>query len=329
MTDSTTNSMTNSMTDKTKKLHLWPTAVGSAALATLALMGGHAAYGQAASGAPPSQIGKPSPYQGVSAPPSDDTITTDSDSPDDSAPATGDHSAAPHDSAALKSRPASNHSPIAGQEGARTAAAALKNPEDEGIVTYVPGPPNALPEGTAFSVSLQQTLSASETSPGTAFTAKLRQDLSRDGRVLVPFGSELRGKVAYTSYGHRIGGPAAIHLQAEEFVLPNGTRLPIHAEVIDTGASNTKAAGEGNIENNFPWKRTGIELGAGAGGGALIGAAFAGPPGAAVGSIVGTGLMGVHFLSEPQSVEVPEGTMVVFCLTDPLPVNSLTASAGQ
>jgi hypothetical protein len=88
--------------------------------------------------------------------------------------------------------------------------------------------------------------------------------------------------------------------------------------VIDTQGSDTKATGEGNIAPKSHNKRALTEVAAGTGGGALVGAAVGGPTGAAVGSVVGAGAMSAHLLLANQSVDLPEGSTVVFSLTDPM-----------
>ena len=110
--------------------------------------------------------------------------------------------------------------------------------------------------------------------PNTPFSAKVTQDIMRNGKVVVPVGSELHGRVVYATSGNRLHGGSVLHLRADEFVLPDGTRYHVHAQVIDTMGSDTNAKGEGNIVANAQVKRNLAVLGAGAGGGAIVGAAM-------------------------------------------------------
>ncbi len=114
-----------------------------------------------------------------------------------------------------------------------------------------------------------QDIDAGSTTPGTPFRATLTQDILRNGRVVVPVGSELHGRVVYASAGNRLSGGSVIHLRPDEFVLPDGTRYHLHAQVIDTFGSDTKPKGEGDIVANQHGKRTMAELGLGAGSGAV------------------------------------------------------------
>ncbi len=298
----------------------------TAGIAAAALLGASVALAQTAQTAQTQparaagQMAKPSPYEGVSAPPSDDLITTSEEPPAQlpPAPARPVAHSTPQGNIVQAAPPAS---PVPAPElKARPSGAYDVTPADPDaeIVTSVPAPPNALPGGTVFRVHMLQEVMASDTAPGTPFRARLSQDLVHDGHIVVPMGSELLGKVIYTSYGRRISGQSVIHLRADEFILPDGTRYHVHAQVIDTLGSNTKPTGEGNIAYKSSGKRDLAVIAAGSGGGAIMGAALAGPAGAAVGTAVGAGIMGTHWLLANHSADLPLESTVVFSLTDPM-----------
>lgn len=291
----------------------------AAAVAAASLLVASAAIAQS------SQNSKPSPYQGVSNPPPDSTILTDEGppappsmaKPTPAQPApVATPTLSPTDAfvadeessgATLNRRPATQEpSQIANGKG------------DDGIVSYLPGPANALPAGTVFHATMLQTIVAGDTIPGTTFRARLSQNLTYEGRIVVPAGSELRGKVLYAVTGRRITGNSIVHLRPDEFVLPNGKRYPLHAQVIDTQGSNTKVSYEGNIMPKAISKRGLVELGATTGGGALVGAAIGGPVGAAVGTTVGAGVSGARWFWDTQAVDIPAQSTVIFSLTEPM-----------
>ena len=295
----------------------------TAGIAAAALLGASVALAQTAQTQPAPEAGqmaKPSPYEGVSAPPSDDLITT-SEEPPAQLPPTPTRPVAPSNPAGSVAKTAPPASPAQAPElKARPSGTYDVTPADPDaeIVTSVPAPPNALPGGTVFRVHMLQEVMASDTAPGTPFRARLSQDLVHDGHIVVPMGSELLGKVIYTSYGRRISGQSVIHLRPDEFILPDGTRYHVHAQVIDTLGSNTKPTGEGNIAYKSSGKRDLAVIAAGSGGGAIMGAALGGPAGAAVGTAVGAGIMGTHWLLANHSADLPLESTVVFSLTDPM-----------
>lgn len=270
---------------------------------------------------------KPSPYEGTSTPPADDTINaTEQQAPatvTKPAPPPAAQAQTPNPDAGIVEKPL----PPSVQEYTPHANATLKSRNlsnsstddtDAGIVTYVPTPDNALAAGTVFRVRMLQEINASSTTANTPFKAQLTQDLMRNGKVVVPVGSELHGRVVYASAGSRWSGGSVLHLRPDEFVLPDGTRYPLHAQVIETVGSDTTAKGEGNIVANEHGKRTVAELGMGAGGGAIIGAAVGGGVGAVVGTAVGAGVVTAHWLRTTWSANLPESSTVVFSLTDPM-----------
>jgi hypothetical protein len=282
------------------------------------------------------QAEKPSPYQGVSVPPANDAITTTDQAP--AAPAVVTRPAPAPAAAPAPVTPAPGN-PDAGivetplppsAEGATPhSAAALHAPNfdsskdntDDGIVTYVPGPANALPEGTVFRVSMLQDIDSYAVTPNTPFSAKVTQDIMRNGKVVVPEGSELHGRVVYATASSRLRGGSVLHLRADEFVLPDGTRYHVHAQVIDTEGSDTNAKGEGNIVPTAQVKRNLAVLGAGAGGGAIVGAAIGGGVGAIVGSAIGAGAATTHWLLVQRSANLPASSVLIFSLTDPMLLN--------
>ena len=271
---------------------------------------------------------KPSPYEGVSTPPANDSINTTEQAPP--APAAAP-APAPAPAPAAKSNPDAGIietplPPSAGDYMPHNAALHPRNfdgsaDKDDDIVTYVPGPANALPEGTVFKVRMSQDIDAGSTTANTPFRGTVAEDVMWNGKVAIPVGSEVRGRVVYAAAGNRLNGGSVIHLRPDEFVLPDGTRYHMHAQVIDTVGSDTKVKGEGNIAANEHGKRTLVELGAGAGGGAIIGAAVGGGVGAVVGTAVGAGVMTAHWLRTNWSANLPAQSTVVFSLTDPMFLN--------
>jgi hypothetical protein len=263
---------------------------------------------------------KPSPYEGVSVPPADDAITSTQQ-----APATPPPAAVQAPAPAPVPPPAAKNNPDAGIVESVPAATlhgraldASAEHLDDGIVTSVPAPANALPEGTIFKVRLSQTIDAASTAPNAPFKGITTENILRNGKVVIPVGSEVQGRVVYATAGNRLNGGSVIHLRPDEFVLPDGTRYHLHAQVIDTQGSDTRTKGEGNIVANEHGKRTLVELGAGTGSGAIIGAAVGGGVGAVVGSAVGAGVVTAHWLRTNWSANLPTNSTLVFSLTDPM-----------
>jgi hypothetical protein len=282
---------------------------------------------------------KPTPYEGVSEPPSTDVIRATEATPvtPPPQPAAAPVTAAP---AAQPSRtPAQNadygivETPVTTSTGASAQAPVLHTratDPDFDIVTNVPLPANQLVEGTPIHARLDQELSSRENGRGTLFSAQVVSDVTQNGRVIIPIGSTVHGRVMSADYGRRIAGAASLRLLADEVVLPDGTRYSLRAVVSQTShGSNTKVNGEGTVLSKDHPRRVAAEYGMGGGSGALVGAGLAGPAGAAVGAGIGLGIVTAHVLLQPNAAVLPAGSNITFGLTQPMQLSPITASAQK
>jgi hypothetical protein len=204
--------------------------------------------------------------------------------------------------------------------------AAAKADPDAGIVTHVPSPPGELPDGTLLKVKLRENLSSLTTRPGTKFTADITEPVMREGRVIVPVGSLLEGRVTWVRGGKRIGGQAAIHLEPRAVTLPDGAQYILRARVIDTDQwDRAKVDDEGTIMRRGNTKRNVGVMSLTTGGGLAAGAMIGGVPGAVIGAGVGAGVSTVVWLKQDHQAELPKNLGVVFSLTEPMSVTPVSA----
>lgn len=265
------------------------------------------------------QTAKPSPYQGVSHPPSDDAIVTN-DLDGTTSQSSGVASISPptpHMETMPTSRHADEDSPNTPGLVNRTTSSEFD--PDGSIVTSVPSGPNQLPEGTILKVTLNQRLSTATTLPGAEFSARVVEAVTKNGKVVIPVGSIVSGRVTSVSAGRRIRGGASIRLRPDEVDLPDGTRYFLHAEVYDLSArQNVKTDSEGNVLSVDHGKRTAAEAGLLGGGVAAAGFLIAGGPAALIGGAAAAGYVGAHWLLENHEAVLPKDSEVVFGLTQPM-----------
>lgn len=278
----------------------------------------------------------PQNAQGVSNPPADDNIVTSTDEatpaekPSPSVkPAAASQQANPAPAQAPPQSTASPDDDIVSSAPSTTAgtpdsapAARLEtrpyNP-DEDIVGYVPSPDNELAEGTNIRVRMLDALSTQQTTAGSAFKAQVTADVYKNGKIIIPSGSELRGRVVSVTQGHHLGPSATLRLRPDVVILPDGSAYHLYAQVVDSKAPNTRTDSEGGIQPASHVTKRAIEYGAAAGTGAVVGAQVGGPTGALVGSLIGAGIVTAHLLLQhPQMAELPEGSIVTFSLTEPM-----------
>ncbi len=270
------------------------------------------AAAQPAAQTAPSQTAKPSPDVPAAAPATPPAATTTA------APPPADSATAP--------TPANNPDydivgavPDSGQSAAPAPGLQKRPGADDDIVSAVPSSGNDLAEGTNIRVRLTEKLSTKETTVGSPFKGEVTKDVSKDGSVIIPAGSELKGRVIGISQGHHFGQAATLRLRPDLIMLPDGTAYHLYAQVAGSEAPGTRTDSEGGIQPKPHPVKTGAVYGAAAGTGAVVGGFVAGPAGALVGSVIGAGVVTAHLLMQhPDAAVVPKGAIVTFSLTEPM-----------
>src|SRR5277367_600235 len=266
-----------------------------------------------------------SPAMGVSHP--DPAVIS---STEDAAPVT------PKPSAAV-STPSSTdtvYGPYVPYKGATTAASSSfvsndppANDLDAMIVTSVPEREGELREGTLLRTQIQETLSTNSTVVGTRFTAEVTEPVERSGRVIIPVGSILEGRVTEVRGGRRISGAALLHLETNDVTLPDGTHYIVHAQLIDTGKSEFNVDNEGTLKKKNHTKETLAVVGGVTGAGAVSGALIGGGVGALVGAGIGAGVSTVIWLKQDRQATLPTDGKLVFSLTTPMILTPLSGGS--
>jgi hypothetical protein len=286
------------------------------------------------------------PYEGTSNPPPDDTIVTTV--PVQPKPAAGkrasDQSTMPEQGARMNNAqpgsidPAMNYPDAAMYTPDQTASGNhtpglsqrtyVADPDGDIVHPRITVRPGELVGGTTIRVKLLNELSTSFSEKGESFRTRVASDVLQGGKVLIPAGSEIDGKVVEISRGH-FAGHGTMRLRPETVILPDGRRYRLDAEVTGTPGSNTNVGGEGTIRPGSRLKTNGIEYGAGVGGGAVTGAFLGGPVGALTGSLVGAGLVSVHLLMSHPQATLKQGTYLQFALTEPLYLRETNSTSSS
>ena len=199
---------------------------------------------------------------------------------------------------------------------------------DANIVTSVPDVPGQINEGTPLRARLQNPLSTQETKVGDTFLAELVQPVTQHGVVLIPAGSQIRGRISAVHGGRRVTGRASIRLQPEFITFPDGASHRIHAQLIDLdNFADAHVNSEGTVVGTDHTKATLAAVGLATGAAATAGAVIGGPVGAGVGAAIGVGAGAVVWLKRDVQQELPVGTGLVFSLDEPLSITSSPQTA--
>ena len=176
-----------------------------------------------------------------------------------------------------------------------------------------------VPAGTALRARLQTTLSTFSNKAGDAFTGQVTEAVTVDGQTLIPVGTTLQGRVTKVSEPRRIKGRPTIGILPEAMTLASGEKLPLSATLVDT---NLRDGSDVNEEGQFKGpshdRKDLLLLGAGTGGGILIGALSAGAKGSGIGAVIGGGAAIGYWLYQRNAAVLPMGTEVVIELDGPL-----------
>jgi len=186
----------------------------------------------------------------------------------------------------------------------------------------------AVPAGTALMVKLDTTLATFSNKPGDPFQAKVSQPVMLSGKIMIPAGATVEGRVTKVNEPRRISGKPTIAILPEAVIFPSGERYFLDATLVDTSLGRgSDVDTEGQFKGSGYDKRDKIETGAGTAGGMLIGGLAGGPVGLVVGGAVGAGATTVHWLAKHRSAILPAGTELTLELNRPLAITVTAASA--
>src|SRR5262245_49412933 len=96
-----------------------------------------------------------------------------------------------------------------------------------------------VPGGTSLQVELLDDLSSANNSQGDAVSARVAQDVTVGGKVVIPAGSTVSGTVTEARGLKAIGGRALLSVRFDSVDLPTGS-APIQASFSRQGKSETK-----------------------------------------------------------------------------------------
>jgi hypothetical protein len=269
------------------------------------------------------QDAAPSPYQGTSNPPPDDTIiTTEQQAPiakpspahpmQQAQPAPAPMNAVP--GSGMPNGTDQGIVSVAPSAPALNTRAGNYDPDSD-IVHPAPLPPGILGEGTLIRIKLLDELSSNLSERGQPFRSRVATDVLQNGQVIIPAGAEIDGRVAELSTGH-FGGHGSILLEPETVTLENGNKFKLHAMVASTPGSNARVNSEGLITPGSRLKRDGIEYAGVGGGGMVVGAALGGPVGMLAGGIIGAGVVTTHLLESHPQTNLEAGSYLMLTVTE-------------
>ncbi|MEB3244423.1 MAG: hypothetical protein VKJ06_00345 [Vampirovibrionales bacterium] len=187
------------------------------------------------------------------------------------------------------------------------------------------------PAGTALSATVAQEINSASARVGDRFMATLANDISSNGSVILPAGSQLEGQVVSVVPAGRAGRNGQLDIRFMSAQLPNGQRVPLMAKIMTDD-------GTGLIRGGTSGGRIGkaaLTTAGGAAAGAILGTAL-GPlsggkvgRGAIYGTAVGGGLGAAGSLwNKGEDAVLRGGSPVQVVLEQPLTANPYSGGSG-
>jgi len=187
-----------------------------------------------------------------------------------------------------------------------------------------------LPAGTALKVKLENALSTASSKKGDAFSGRITEPVTIGDQTIVPIGATVQGHVTKVNEPRRITGKPTIGILPEALIMPNGDRFALAATLVDTNRrQGTDVNDEGQFKGPGHDGQDLAEIGAGTGGGMLVGGLAGGGKGLLIGGAIGATATVAHWLGQHHSAMLPAGTVLTIELDRAVALTATTANASQ
>jgi peptidoglycan hydrolase-like protein with peptidoglycan-binding domain len=182
---------------------------------------------------------------------------------------------------------------------------------------------STVPEGTVFHLRMETGLSSETARIGDHFKASLIDPVAMDGRVIIPAGSMVEGRVISVTRAKRMSKSGTIGIDFDSVRLPDGRTFNVQGELTAVNSRDQKGQvdEEGHVKGEDTTDRSVVFIGGGVGVGAVIGAISGGGRGAAAGAASGAAMgTAAVLLMKGNEAKVNPGTEFGMRLMRPLDV---------
>jgi type IV secretory pathway VirB10-like protein len=168
--------------------------------------------------------------------------------------------------------------------------------DDDGVEAVRPRATSlVLPEGTELHLILEEGLSSATSRVGETVTARVESAMGDDGRIVLPGGSVLQGRVTDVRSSGRVSGRARLAVDFDRIVVRGRTHELDATQIMAEAPSQSG--------------RDAKIVGGSAAAGAILGAIADGKKGAVRGAVVGAGAGGAAVLiTKGREIELPAGS---------------------
>jgi hypothetical protein len=198
------------------------------------------------------------------------------------------------------------------------------------VVTVTVATPNApseltIPAGTKVPVELKHAVSSKGTHEGDGVYAETTFPVVADGRVLIPAGTYVQGRISHIQRGGRIKGRAEVLMHFTTLIYPSGYTVLLPGAVENApGVDKTSVKdAEGTIRSDSQAGEKAATVATTAGTGAVVGGLSNGGKGALIGAGVG-GAVGtaIALLTRGNDVKLDAGTTLEIVIQRDVPLDA-------
>src|SRR5438270_2241345 len=191
---------------------------------------------------------------------------------------------------------------------------------------------STIPAGTKVHVSVEQAISTKNAKEGDAVYCETAFPVVQDGRMLIPAGTYVQGKISHIQRAGRIKGRAELLMHFTTLIYPNGYTVMLPGAVENMpGADKTSMKGsEGTVRQDSQTGQKVGTVGSTAATGAVIGGLSGGGKGALIGAGAG-GAVGTAFalLTRGNDVRLENGTSVEMTIQRPVTLDASRIQAAK
>ena len=157
------------------------------------------------------------------------------------------------------------------------AKTAAENGEKKGVLSglFESKKEITIPQGAEFEVTLDETLASNLNNAGDNFAASLSEPVMEDGKIIIPAGAHVTGRVVDAKDAGRLHVPARLSVALSS--------VEVDGKSCDIETNTFAETGKNHNKRNLGF------IGGGAAGGALLGGLAGGGKGALIGTAIGAG----------------------------------------
>ncbi len=206
---------------------------------------------------------------------------------------------------------------------AKPNAAAKASPDSASVLT--------IPAGTKVPVALKHSVSSKGTREGDGVYAETTFPVVENGRVLIPAGTYVQGRVSHIQRGGHIKGRAEVLMHFTTLIYPSGytVLLPGAIENAPGAGKSSVTDNEGTIQADSQKAEKIGKVASAAGTGAVVGGLSDGGKGALIGAGVG-GAVGtaIALLTRGNDVNLTVGTTMEIVIQRDVPLDASRVPAA-